>query len=64
MGNICRSPAGEAVMKRFAEEFRVPVDVDSAVSMPITSEKSRFADASRCGVPRVRTDQYRQKGDA
>ena len=30
MGNICRSPAGEAVMKRFAEEFRVPVDVDSA----------------------------------
>jgi protein-tyrosine phosphatase len=30
MGNICRSPAGEAVMKRFAEEFRVDVDVDSA----------------------------------
>ena len=30
MGNICRSPAGEAVMRRFAEEFRVPVDVDSA----------------------------------
>ncbi|MBL6725213.1 MAG: low molecular weight phosphotyrosine protein phosphatase [Rubripirellula sp.] len=30
MGNICRSPAGEAVMKRFAEEFRIPVDVDSA----------------------------------
>ena len=30
MGNICRSPAGEAVMKRFAEEFDVDVDVDSA----------------------------------
>jgi protein-tyrosine phosphatase len=30
MGNICRSPAGEAVMKRFAEEFRVDVEVDSA----------------------------------
>ena len=30
MGNICRSPAGEAVMKRFAEEFRVDVDIDSA----------------------------------
>ena len=30
MGNICRSPAGEAVMKRFAEEFHVDVDVDSA----------------------------------
>ncbi len=30
MGNICRSPAGEAVMRRFAEEFRVPVEVDSA----------------------------------
>jgi protein-tyrosine phosphatase len=30
MGNICRSPAGEAVMKRFAEEFGVDVDVDSA----------------------------------
>ncbi len=30
MGNICRSPAGEAVMARFAEEFRVDVDVDSA----------------------------------
>lgn len=30
MGNICRSPAGEAVMQRFAEEFRVDVDVDSA----------------------------------
>ncbi|MEM1069336.1 MAG: low molecular weight protein-tyrosine-phosphatase [Planctomycetota bacterium] len=30
MGNICRSPAGEAVMQRFAEEFGVDVDVDSA----------------------------------
>jgi protein-tyrosine phosphatase len=30
MGNICRSPAGEAVMQRFAEEFRVDVDVESA----------------------------------
>ena len=30
MGNICRSPAGEAVMKRFAEEFGVDVAVDSA----------------------------------
>ncbi len=30
MGNICRSPAGEAVMRRFAEEFRVDVDIDSA----------------------------------
>lgn len=30
MGNICRSPAGEAVMKRFAEEFRIDVDIDSA----------------------------------
>ncbi len=30
MGNICRSPAGEAVMRRFAEEFRVPVEVESA----------------------------------
>lgn len=30
MGNICRSPAGEAVMQRFAEEFRVDVEVDSA----------------------------------
>jgi protein-tyrosine phosphatase len=30
MGNICRSPAGEAVMQRFAEEFGVDVEVDSA----------------------------------
>jgi protein-tyrosine phosphatase len=30
MGNICRSPAGEAVMKRFAQEFDVDVEVDSA----------------------------------
>ena len=30
MGNICRSPAGEAVMQRFAEEFDVDVDVESA----------------------------------
>jgi protein-tyrosine phosphatase len=30
MGNICRSPAGEAVMQRFAEEFDVNVEVDSA----------------------------------
>jgi len=30
MGNICRSPAGAAVMQRFAEEFRVDVDIDSA----------------------------------
>ena len=30
MGNICRSPAAEAVMKRFAEEFGLDVDVDSA----------------------------------
>ena len=30
MGNICRSPAAEAVMQRFAEEFGVDVEVDSA----------------------------------
>lgn len=30
MGNICRSPAAEAVMKRFSEEFGVDVEVDSA----------------------------------
>ncbi len=30
MGNICRSAAAEAVLKRFAEEFEVDVDVDSA----------------------------------
>ena len=30
MGNICRSPAAEAVMLRFAEEFDVDVDVHSA----------------------------------
>lgn len=30
MGNICRSPAGEAVMRRFAEEFRIAVEVESA----------------------------------
>ncbi|WP_182868080.1 low molecular weight protein-tyrosine-phosphatase [Stieleria mannarensis] len=30
MGNICRSPAAEAVMKRFAEEFGLDVEVDSA----------------------------------
>ena len=30
MGNICRSPAGEAVMQRFAEEFGTDVEVDSA----------------------------------
>jgi protein-tyrosine phosphatase len=30
MGNICRSPAAEAVMKRFAEEFGIDVAVDSA----------------------------------
>lgn len=30
MGNICRSPAGEAVMQRFAEEFGADVEVDSA----------------------------------
>lgn len=30
MGNICRSPAGEAVMNRFAEEFGVDVEVQSA----------------------------------
>ncbi|KAA5545183.1 low molecular weight phosphotyrosine protein phosphatase [Roseiconus nitratireducens] len=30
MGNICRSAAGEAVMKRFAEEFGLDVEIDSA----------------------------------
>ncbi|WP_146402239.1 low molecular weight protein-tyrosine-phosphatase [Planctomycetes bacterium CA13] len=30
MGNICRSPAGEAVMKRFAQEYEIDVEVDSA----------------------------------
>ncbi len=30
MGNICRSAAAEAVLKRYAEEFEVDVDVDSA----------------------------------
>lgn len=30
MGNICRSAAGEAVMQRFAEEFGVDAEIDSA----------------------------------
>lgn len=30
MGNICRSPAGEAVMRRFADEFDLAVEIDSA----------------------------------
>lgn len=30
MGNICRSPAGQAVMQRFAEEYRLDVEVESA----------------------------------
>ena len=30
MGNICRSAAAEAVLKRYAEEFEVDVAVDSA----------------------------------
>jgi protein-tyrosine phosphatase len=30
MGNICRSPAGEAVMKRFAENYEIDIEVDSA----------------------------------
>jgi len=30
MGNICRSPAGEAVMKRFAQEFDLDVEIESA----------------------------------
>jgi len=30
LGNICRSPAGETVMKRFAEEFDVNVEIESA----------------------------------
>ncbi|WP_442506394.1 low molecular weight protein-tyrosine-phosphatase [Novipirellula sp. SH528] len=32
MGNICRSPAGEAVMKRFAQEYGVDMEVDSAAT--------------------------------
>ena len=30
MGNICRSPAGQAVMQRFAEEYRLNLEVESA----------------------------------
>lgn len=30
LGNICRSPAAEAVMNRFAQEYDVDVQVDSA----------------------------------
>lgn len=30
LGNICRSPAGESVLKKLAEERRLPIDVDSA----------------------------------
>lgn len=30
MGNICRSPAGETVMRRFADEFDLAVEIDSA----------------------------------
>ncbi len=30
MGNICRSPAGQAVMQRFAEEYLLDVEIDSA----------------------------------
>ena len=32
MGNVCRSAAGEAVMRRFAEGFGVDVEVDSAAT--------------------------------
>ena len=37
MGNICRSPAGEAVMQRFAEEFGVDVDVDGILVVDTTT---------------------------
>ena len=30
MGNICRSPAGESVMQRFATEYGLDVEIDSA----------------------------------
>lgn len=30
MGNICRSPAGEAVFRQLAAERQIPVEVDSA----------------------------------
>ncbi|WED22661.1 low molecular weight phosphotyrosine protein phosphatase [Vibrio sp. JC009] len=30
MGNICRSPTGEAVLKATAERLNIPVEVDSA----------------------------------
>ncbi|MDF4598452.1 low molecular weight phosphotyrosine protein phosphatase, partial [Vibrio parahaemolyticus] len=30
MGNICRSPTGEAVLRAKAEELGVDVDIDSA----------------------------------
>lgn len=30
MGNICRSPTGEAVLRATAERLRIPVEVDSA----------------------------------
>ena len=51
MGNICRSPAGEAVMKRFAEEFGLDVEIDSAathdfhIGKPADPRMNRAAEA-------------------
>ncbi|MFG0260780.1 MAG: low molecular weight protein-tyrosine-phosphatase, partial [Novipirellula sp. JB048] len=32
LGNICRSPAAEAVMKRFSQEYGVDMEIDSAAT--------------------------------
>lgn len=52
MGNICRSPAGQAVMQRFAEEYLLDVEIESAgthgyhVGEPVDS-RMREAAAAR-----------------
>ncbi len=51
MGNICRSPAGAAVMKRFAEEFDLDVEVESAgthdyhIGQPVDARMRAAAEA-------------------
>lgn len=37
MGNICRSPTGEAVLRATAEKMKLPVEVDSAGTLDFHS---------------------------
>ncbi|MBE4353407.1 low molecular weight phosphotyrosine protein phosphatase [Vibrio parahaemolyticus] len=52
MGNICRSPTGEAVLRAKAEELGVDVDIDSAGTIGYHTGNTPYSRAMAAGKQR------------